>query len=302
MVDNTKIVLQQKNKLSWLLSFPSLLWLLFFFFIPYLIVLIYSFLTPTIYDIKFEFTINAYREIFEWKYIKSFLISLRLATITTVVCLLLGYPVAYFIAKSSNKLKNVLLFLIIIPFWTNFIIRIFSWRIFLAPNGLLNNVLMSVGIISEPLTILRTDLAVIIVMVYVYLPYMILPLYAGIEKIDFTLINAAMDLGANRWKSFLKVTLPLSKEGIYAGVILVFIPALGMYVVPHLVGSQESLYIGQIIAYKIKDIPRNWPLASALSFLMLAFVAVMMFVIYKFHYQATKIKVEENEASQTKEI
>ncbi len=301
-MDNTKIVLQQKNKLSWILSFPALFWLLFFFFIPYLIVLIYSFLTPTIYDIKFEFTLQAYREIFEWRYIKSFLISLRLATITTVLCLLLGYPVAYFIARSSDKLKNALLFLIIIPFWTNFIIRIFSWRIFLAPEGTLNNILISLGIISEPLMILRTDLAVILVMVYVYLPYMILPLYAGIEKIDFTLINAAMDLGANRWKSFLKVTLPLSKEGIYAGIILVFIPSLGMYVVPHLVGSQESLYIGQIIAYKIKDIPRNWPLASALSFVMLLFVTILMVIIYKFHNRASKIKVDLNENIQKKEF
>lgn len=301
-MDNTKIVLQQKNKLSWILAFPALFWLLFFFFIPYLIVLIYSFLTPTIYDIKFEFTLQAYREIFEWIYIKSFLISLRLATITTVLCLLLGYPVAYFIARSSDKLKNALLFLIIIPFWTNFIIRIFSWRIFLAPEGTLNNILISLGIISEPLMILRTDLAVILVMVYVYLPYMILPLYAGIEKIDFTLINAAMDLGANRWKSFLKVTLPLSKEGIYAGIILVFIPSLGMYVVPHLVGSQESLYIGQIIAYKIKDIPRNWPLASALSFVMLLFVTILMVIIYKFHNRASKIKVDLNENIQKKEF
>ncbi|HOJ38415.1 MAG TPA: ABC transporter permease [Ignavibacteriales bacterium] len=301
-MDNTKIVLQQKNKLSWILAFPALFWLLFFFFIPYLIVLIYSFLTPTIYDIKFEFTLQAYREIFEWRYIKSFLISLRLATITTVLCLLLGYPVAYFIARSSDKLKNALLFLIIIPFWTNFIIRIFSWRIFLAPEGTLNNILISLGIISEPLMILRTDLAVILVMVYVYLPYMILPLYAGIEKIDFTLINAAMDLGANRWKSFLKVTLPLSKEGIYAGIILVFIPSLGMYVVPHLVGSQESLYIGQIIAYKIKDIPRNWPLASALSFVMLLFVTILMVIIYKFHNRASKIKVDLNENIQKKEF
>jgi ABC-type spermidine/putrescine transport system permease subunit I len=168
--------------------------------------------------------------------------------------------------------------------------------------GALNNFLINLGIINEPLLILRTDLAVLIVMVYVYLPYMILPLYAGIEKIDFTLINAAMDLGANRWQSFKKVTLPLSKEGIFAGIILVFIPSLGMYVVPHLVGSQDSLYIGQIIAYKIKDIPRNWPFASALSLVMLLFVAVLMIILYNLHLKQQKLKVEENVQNQKKEI
>jgi spermidine/putrescine transport system permease protein len=301
-MDNTQYINQQKNKLSWLLATPTLVWLIIFFFIPYLIVVIYSFLTPTIYDIKFAFTTEAYREIWNWNYIKSFLISLRLAFLTTFFSLILGYPVAYFIARSSAKMKNILLFLIIIPFWTNFIIRIFSWRIFLSPMGALNNFLINLGIINEPLLILRTDLAVLIVMVYVYLPYMILPLYAGIEKIDFTLINAAMDLGANRWQSFKKVTLPLSKEGIFAGIILVFIPSLGMYVVPHLVGSQDSLYIGQIIAYKIKDIPRNWPFASALSLVMLLFVAVLMIILYNLHLKQQKLKVEENVQNQKKEI
>lgn len=301
-MDNTQYINQQKNKLSWLLATPTLVWLIIFFFIPYLIVVIYSFLTPTIYDIKFTFTTEAYREIWNWNYIKSFLISLRLAFLTTFFSLILGYPVAYFIARSSAKMKNILLFLIIIPFWTNFIIRIFSWRIFLSPMGALNNFLINLGIINEPLLILRTDLAVLIVMVYVYLPYMILPLYAGIEKIDFTLINAAMDLGANRWQSFKKVTLPLSKEGIFAGIILVFIPSLGMYVVPHLVGSQDSLYIGQIIAYKIKDIPRNWPFASALSLVMLLFVAVLMIILYNLHLKQQKLKVEENVQNQKKEI
>lgn len=228
-------------------------------------------------------------------YLRPFYLSLRLAVVTTLLCLLLGYPVAYFIAKSSPKIKNFLLFLIIVPFWTNFIIRIFSWRIFLSPNGVLNNLLVSSGIIAEPLSLLRTDFAVILVMVYVYLPYMILPLYASIEKIDFTLINAAMDLGANRFKSFLKITLPLSKEGIYAGIILVFVPALGMYVVPQLVGDQESLYLGQVIAYKIKDIPRNWPLASALSLMLLAFVTLMMIILYRFHNRVKTIKgIDEN--------
>jgi spermidine/putrescine transport system permease protein len=271
---------RNSNRNSWLLTTPSIIWLTVFFSIPYLIVVIYSLLTPDIYDIKFELSLAAYKDIFAGVYFKPFLISFRLALITTVLCLLLGYPAAYFIARRPEKLKNLLLVLIIIPFWTNFIIRIFSWRIFLSTNGVMNEVLMRLHLVNTPLEIVRTDWAVILVMVYVYLPYMILPLYSVIEKIDFTLLNAAMDLGANEPKAFYKVTLPLSKEGIFAGSILVFIPALGAYIIPQLVGNQNSLYIGQIITYRIKNIPRNWPIASALSLAMLVMIAILLFVLY----------------------
>lgn len=288
-----KAIEKRKNRQSWILSFPALFWLVLFFLVPYLIVVIYSFLTPTIYDIKFEFSTASYGAVFEPIYLKPFLLSFNLAIVTTLLCLLLGYPVAYYIARSSSKMKNLLLLLIIIPFWTNFIIRIFSWRIFLSANGVLNSVLQQAGLIDEPLRLLRTDFAVILVMVYVYLPYMILPLYASIEKIDFTLIQAAMDLGANKLKSFLLVTLPLSKVGIFAGTILVFIPALGTYIIPQLVGNQDALYIGQVIAYKIKDVPRNWPLASALSLILLLLVTVFLLVFYYFYKKVTKKEVFE---------
>ncbi|HNX38636.1 MAG TPA: ABC transporter permease [Candidatus Cloacimonadota bacterium] len=264
------------NLQSWILTAPAMLWLLFFFLLPYLIVVIYSFLTPDIYDIKFELSLESYRQIFNGDYLRPFLISFRMAFITTVMCILLGYPVAYFIARSSEKLRSTLLVMIIIPFWTNLIIRIFSWRIFLASNGVLNDTLMSLHLIKAPLEIMRTDLAVGLVMVYVYLPYMILPLYSVIEKIDFTLLNAAMDLGASEVKAFFRVTLPLSLTGIFAGSILVFIPALGAYLITQLVGNQRSLYIGQVITYKIKNIPRNWPMASALSLTLLFLVTVLL--------------------------
>jgi ABC-type spermidine/putrescine transport system permease subunit I len=142
------------------------------------------------------------------------------------------------------------------------------------------------GFISQPMEIMRTDLAVILVMVYVYLPYMILPLYSVLEKLDFTLLHAAMDLGANEVKAFFRITLPLSVEGIFAGSLLVFIPALGAYLIPQLVGNQKTLYLGQVITYKIKNIPRNWPMASALSLILLFFVAILLillFVLYKHH-------------------
>lgn len=275
---------KKRNLASWALTAPALIWLIVFFLIPYLIVVIYSFLTPDIYDVKFELSLDAYRQAFNADYLMTFFQSFRLAILTTLLCLLLGFPVAYFIARAKDKTKNTLLVFIIIPFWTNLIIRIFSWRIFLAYNGVLNDVLMNIGIISQPLEIMRTDLAVILVMVYVYLPYMILPLYSVLEKLDFTLLHAAMDLGANELKAFFRVTLPLSLEGIFAGSLLVFIPALGAYLIPQLVGNQKTLYLGQVITYKIKNIPRNWPMASALSLTLLFFVAVLLvllFALYK---------------------
>ncbi len=170
----------RKNTRSWILSLPCLIWLLQFFFIPYLVMLFYSFLKTTGYDIEYRLSLSAYREIFQHQYIIAYLNAFRLAAITTLLCLALGYPVAYFIARSSEKMKNILLILIIIPFWTNFIVRIFAWRIFLSPEGVLNNALTWLHIIDHPLRILRTDLAVTLVMVYVYLPYMTLPLYTVI--------------------------------------------------------------------------------------------------------------------------
>ena len=276
--------------MDYLLAAPTLLWLTIFFLVPYFIVFIYGFLTPDIFDVKFEFSLDAYRQIFNGTYFKPFFLSFRLALLTTMLCVLLGYPVAYFIARAGDKLKNTLLVLIIIPFWTNLIIRIFSWRIFLSYNGVLNDFLISTGLISQPLEIMRTDLAVILVMVYVYLPYMVLPLFSVLEKLDFTLLHAAMDLGANEVKAFFRVTLPLSVGGIFAGVLLVFIPALGAYLIPQLVGDQRSLYVGQVITYKIKNIPRNWPTASALSLTLLLLVAVCLLIGYSLYRNRQKAR------------
>jgi len=284
----------KRNLQSWLLSAPSLIWLTAFFSIPYLIIIIYSMLVPDIYEVKFLFSLNAYRDILSGVYFKPFFLSFRLAVITTLLCLLLGYPVAYLIARSSEKWKNILLIMIIIPFWTNFIIRIFSWRIFLSTNGMMNEVLLALNLISSPVEIIRTDWAVIIVMVYVYLPYMILPLYSVIEKLDFSLLDAATDLGASDSKAFYKITLPLSREGIFAGSILVFIPALGAYLIPQLMGNQNSLYIGQIITYKIKNIPRNWPVASALSLIMLIIIAIILLTAYSLYKSRQLRKLDES--------
>jgi len=279
-ITNEAYAQRRKEITSWILSFPTLIWLVVFFLIPYLIILLYSFFKTGIYDVDPQFTIMAYKEVFSLNYLKSFYISLRLALYTTILCIILGYPAAYYVARASEKVKNTLLMLIIIPFWTNLVIRIFSWRIFLAPDGLLSTVLTSLHLANGPVRLLRTDFAVLLVMVYVYLPYMILPLYATIEKIDFSLLNAAMDLGAKPVTAFLKVVLPLSKQGFLSGTILVFIPALGAYVIPQLVGNQQSLFIGQIITYKVKNIPRDWPLASALALLLLIIIIILLIIFY----------------------
>jgi spermidine/putrescine transport system permease protein len=292
-LSNEEVANHRKQIQSWILSVPTLVWLMIFFLIPYLIIFVYSFFQTGIYDVVPVFTLDAYKEAWSWHYFRSFYISVELAFWTTLICIILGYPAAYFIARSSEKLKNIFLMLIIIPFWTNFIIRIFSWRIFLSPHGVLSTMLMNLEIIETPLRVLRTDFAVLLVMVYVYIPFMILPLYATIEKIDFNLLDAAMDLGAKPITAFLKVTLPLSKQGILAGTLLVFIPSLGTYIIPQLVGHQQSLYIGQVITYKVKNIPRNWPIASALSFFLLVIIILLLFIFYYLNLRIKKRGFED---------
>ncbi|MCL1827485.1 MAG: ABC transporter permease [Candidatus Cloacimonetes bacterium] len=299
---NEIIAHRKRETQSWILSLPAMLWLTIFFLIPYLIILLYSFLQTNVYDIEPVFSLEAYTEIFSYKYIHPFWTSLKFAFYTTVLCLLLGYPASYFIARSSEKLRNIFLILVIIPFWTNFVIRIFSWRIFLAPHGALSNLLLYSGVIDTPLRLLRTDFAVLLVMVYVYLPYMILPLYSVIEKLDFSLLDAAMDLGAKPFKAFLKVTLPLTKQGILAGTMLVFIPALGTYIIPQLIGHKDSLFIGQVITYKVKNIPRNWPVASALSFVLMLIVCAILIVFYYINLQINRREKERSEGGEQREL
>lgn len=281
--DNELVKIKRENKSSWILTTPFLIWITIFFLIPYLIVIFYSILTPGVYDIKFVFSLESWRSAFTQSYMDSMAHSFIMSALTTIITIFIGFPVAYVIAKAPKKRQNLYLILIIIPFWTNFIIRIFSWKIFLSSQGILNNLLIHFGFINEPLTLLRTNFAVLLVMVYVYLPYMILPIYSVLDKFNYRLLEASMDLGANEIKSFFKVTLPLSMEGIFAGSILVFIPALGTYIIPQLVGHQSSAFIGQLITFKVKSIPRNWPLASALSFILLILVAIILLTGYNYH-------------------
>ena len=263
-------------------------WLLLFFLIPFAIVLKISFSDAQI-------SMPPYQPLFSWAsekvleiklnlgnyafliednlYWKAYLNSIFVAAVSTVLCLLIGYPMAYAIARANVATRNVLLLLVILPFWTSFLLRVYAWIGILKNNGLINNTLMSLGLIDQPIQMLQTDFAVYIGIVYSYLPFMILPLYANLEKMDLTLLEAAADLGCRPWKAFLKVTLPLSVPGIIAGCLLVFIPAVGEFVIPALLGDPGMLMIGKVLWTEFFN-NRDWPVASAVAIALLMFLVI----------------------------
>jgi putrescine transport system permease protein len=264
------------------------LWLLLFFLIPFAIVLKISFSDARIamppYEpllhwvdhqvLQVKLNLGNYAFLVEDPlYWKSYLNSIKIAGISTLLCLLLGYPMAYGIARSSPSTRNILLLLVILPFWTSFLLRVYAWIGILKNNGLINNALMGLGIIDQPIQMLQTDFAVYIGIVYSYLPFMILPLYANLEKMDLTLLEAAADLGSRPWESFLKVTLPLSMPGIIAGCLLVFIPAVGEFVIPALLGDPGTLMIGKVLWTEFFN-NRDWPVASAVAIALLLFLVI----------------------------
>ena len=263
------------------------LWLVLFFLTPFAIVLKISFSMS-------EIAIPPYTQVIEYVddmllvslnlsnyfylaedsiYLLSYLTSIKLAFISTVFCLLLGYPMAYAMSKASRHTQTLLLLLILLPSWTSFLIRVYAWMGILKNNGLLNNLLMWLGVINEPLHILNTNIAVYIGMVYAYLPYMVLPIFANLVKLDRSLNEASQDLGAPPWRTFFSVTLPLSKSGVLAGSMLVFIPAVGEYVIPELLGGPDSLMIGKVLWQEFFN-NRDWPLASALAIAMLLVLCI----------------------------
>ncbi len=276
-----------------------LLWMTLFFLIPFAIVLKISFsevvtaIPP--FSALFEYSeevlkvnLNMGNYLFlltDDLYINAYLKSLKFALISTMLCLLVGYPMAYAIARSGPAVRNILLLGIVLPSWTSFLIRIYAWVGILKNNGLFNNLLLSLGIIEKPLHILNTDIAVYVGIVYAYLPFMILPLFTNLVKHDYTLLEAAYDLGARPWKSFVKITIPLSLPGIVAGSMLVFIPAVGEFVIPELLGGSDTLMIGRVLWQEFFN-NRDWPVASAVAIVMLLFLAVPLAIFH--HYQSEK--------------
>jgi putrescine transport system permease protein len=275
--------------------FSPYIWLVLFFFIPLAIIFKISISVsewgmPPYQDIfvnndgfKINITLENYIYILsDFYYIRSFLNSILLALIATFFCILIGYPLAFYIATSDIKLRNILLVLVIIPFWSSFLLRVYAWKIILQNNGILNLILLKIGIISEPLQLLYNQYAVIMGIVYTYLPLMILPLYGYLNKFDLNLIDASKDLGVNRIKSFFRVILPLSLPGIIAGSLLVFIPVVGEFIIPEMLGGSDKLYYGKIL-WEEFFVNRNWPGASALAFtgiIVLVFPIIVFQIIY----------------------
>ena len=213
-------------------------------------------------------------------YMQAYLTSLKYALLTTLLCLLIGYPFAYFVARARASVRPALLMLVMLPFWTSFLLRVYAWKGILADQGVLNRLLMSLGLTDEPVVMLYNDVSMLIGMTYVYLPFMILPLYANLVKMDFRLLEAAHDLGASAWKAFWLITVPLSRAGIVAGSMLVFIPAVGEFVIPSLLGGADNIMIGRVVWDEMFS-SNNWPRASALSVVMIVLILVPLALYYR---------------------
>ena len=280
----------QQNRLhKWLISGPPLGYLIVFFAIPVLIMVLASFrnpgefggLAPLLNDEsgtrQLDLTTENYGRFFgDVLYTELFLKSLAYAGVTTLVCLIIAYPLAMLIARSPKRHRDLLVLLVILPFWSNFLIRVYAWMIILGPQSVfvmaLNHFIGWFGF--APLTLLYTPFAVIIGLVYVHLPFMVLPLYANLEKHDPALLDAAQDLGANAWRRFWRVTFPLSLPGVYAGAALVFIPALGIFAIPDILGGTEGIMIGNVIKQQFLD-TRDWPFGSVLSMVLTVMAVVL---------------------------
>jgi putrescine transport system permease protein len=269
-------------------------WLLFFFLLPFGIVAVISLSHTIIGQPPYApvFGLENGRPTFlgsvknylfllsDQLYVKALLSSLKIATIATVLCLFVAYPMAYVIARADEKRRTFLLMAVVMPFWTSFLIRIYAWMGLLRDNGLINETLLNIGLIHEPVRLLNTDFAVYLGIVYAYLPFMILPLYATLERLDWRLLDAAADLGCRPFEAFLKITLPLSLPGILAGMLLVFIPVTGEFVIPALLGGPNTLMIGKVLWEEFFN-NHDWPIAAALAVAIVALLVPAMILLQR---------------------
>jgi putrescine transport system permease protein len=270
-------------------------WLLLFVMLPALVVLTISFAEPRIGSPPFvpplswsedgtpqlSITFDNYLRLFsDHLYAEAFLSSIRIAAVSALITLLIAYPMAYAIARASERSRPSLLMLVVLPFWTSFLIRVYAWTGLLNSNGLINDTLLKLGVIDHPLPLLHTEFAVHLGIVYSYLPFMVLPIYGVLERMDWTLLEAAADLGTRPLRAFLRVTLPLSVPGIVAGLLLVFIPALGEFIIPELLGGPETLMIGKVLWTEFFN-NSDWPFASALAIVLLIAVLLPATLIYR---------------------
>jgi len=259
---------------------PAAFWLGVFFVAPLLLILAYSFGTSGVYGgITLGFNPANYLQVFDPLYLEIIGRTLVIALINTLLCLLLGYPLAYFIALKGGRRKNLLILLVMVPFWTSFLIRAYAWVVILNGNGLANKTLQFLGLADQPLNLIFTPQAVAMGMLYSYLPFMVLPLYAALEKFDTRLKEASQDLGAGKWQTFWRVTFPLSMPGVIAGSILVFIPSAGEFVIPDLLGGSRSVFTGNLVQQQFLQ-ARDWAFGSALAVMLAALllVAILFYV------------------------
>jgi spermidine/putrescine transport system permease protein len=272
---------------GWLLMSPLLLWMAAFVVAPTLIMLAYSFCQrDELGQVVFDFTFANFTHVVDPTYLRIFALSVLYAGITTALCLVMGYPVAYYVGRAPEKVRNLLLMLIMVPFWTSFRIRTYAWMTILKAEGPLNGFLQWLHLISQPIDILYSPTAVIIGLVYSYLPFMILPIYGSVEKLDNALIEAAFDLGAGPVRAFSNVIVPLTRPGIVAGVMLVFIPAIGMFAIADLMGGGRVPMIGNVIQNQFGQ-ARNWPFGSALGMAVLLLFAASFWLSMKKDPSAT---------------
>ncbi len=255
---------------------PTVVWMLLFLMIPLALVVGISALSRSGYGgVSLPLSLAAYRDLFTLEYLHVFGSSFGLSLLTTVICLLVGYPFAYIIAKSPDKMKPFLVLLLMLPFWINSMIRIYGWNTLLRSSGIINGILLKFGLISMPLEMLYTDGAVLLGMVYDLLPFTVLPIYTSIEKLDKSLLEAASDLGADKAHRFVRVILPLTMPGVFAGSIQTFIPSLGLFYISDMMGGAKTMYIGNLIKNQFMS-ARNWPMGAALSIVLILVTLILM--------------------------
>ncbi len=272
---------QNRNILALLLS-PAAFWLLVFFVAPLVIVLVVSFSKRSLLGVvDYTFNLDNYLRVVTTPiYLKILWKSLWLAILNTAICLAIAYPFSFYIARQTPRRQNILIFLVMVPFWTNFLVRTYALIFILRDSGLINNILVGLGVISQPLQIMFTESAVMIGLVYGYLPFAVLPLYASIEQLDFNFVQAAQDLGANNVKVFLRVILPLTMPGVVAAGIITFIPTMGAYVTPDLMGGGNTFLIGNLLQQQFMTV-RDWPFGSALGIILMVMVLAATLLYFR---------------------
>lgn len=273
-----RAAIKAEARRGFFIALPAFIYLVLLFVLPLLLVFVYSFATrdSTGLTVLEDWNLDSYKRLFSADVLQIFVRSFVLASVTTVLCLLLSYPFAYYIATRSGGVRNLLLVLVMIPFWSNFLVRTYAWRVILGSEGPISQISVALG--GESIRFLFTNTAVLIGLVYGFLPFMVLPLYAALERMDWRLVEAARDLYADGWTAFRKVTLPLSMPGVVAGSILVFIPSLGAYVTPAILGGAKTTLLGDYIVSQFLA-ARNWPFGSALSFAVM-FVMLLATILY----------------------